>query len=136
MLKDEFLKLSTEIFDIIGDEAEFHFSSTSTPVEEGGFFFLFGNTYILDLCRPLPDSSDYTDATYFEFQLMGHKERLLTYRRNGIFKRSEFIMMDFEKRIELAKKHPFISTHAFNRLIKLLDNYPDTFRGSLRLHEE
>ncbi|EOR9074238.1 hypothetical protein FOI42_RS03890 [Escherichia coli] len=136
MLEDEFLKLSRKIFDILGDETDFNLSDKDIPLEDGGFFFAFGSTYNLDISKPISDDSDYTATTYFDFQLNGHKERLLTYRRKGSFNRTEITLMDFEKRIELAKKHPFISTHAFNRLIDLLDSYPETIRGSLRLNAD
>lgn len=134
MLADEFMSLSIKIFDILGDETDFNLSDKDIPLEDGGYFFAFGYTYNLDFSKPISDDSDYTATTYFDFQLDGHKERLLTYRRKGSFNRTEITIIDFEKRIELAKKHPFISTHVFNRLINLLDSYPDTFRGSLRLN--
>lgn len=136
MLADEFMSLSIKIFDILGDETDFNLSDKNIPLEDGGYFFAIGTTYNLDLSKPISDDSDYTATTYFDFQLDGHKERLLTYRRKGSFNRTEITIMDFEKRVELAKKHPFISTHTFNRLIDLLDNYPDTIRGSLRLNAE
>ena len=44
--------------------------------------------------------------------------------------------MDFEKRIELAKNNPFISTYALNQFIDLFDGYPDRIRGSLRINAE
>jgi hypothetical protein len=136
MLADEFMSLSIKIFDILGDETDFNLSDKNIPLEDGGYFFAIGTKYNLDLSKPISDDSDYTATTYFDFQLDGHKERLLTYRRKGSFNRTEITIMDFEKRVELAKKHPFISTHTFNRLIDLLDNYPDTIRGSLRLNAE
>ncbi len=136
MLEDEFLKLSRKIFDILGDETDFNLSDKDIPLEDGGYFFAIGSTYNLDFSKPISDDSDYNATTYFDFQLDGHKERLLTYRRKGSFNRTEITIMDFEKRIELAKKHPFISTHTFNRLIDLLDSYPETIRGSLRLNAE
>lgn len=106
MLADEFMSLSIKIFDILGDETDFNLSDKDIPLEDGGYFFAIGTTYNLDLSKPISDDSDYNATTYFE------------------------------KRIELAKKHPFISTHTFNRLIDLLDNYPYTIRGSLRLNAE
>lgn len=136
MLENEFLKLSTDIFYILGDETDFHLSDTNIPLEDGGYFFAFGSMYNLDFSIPVPDDSDYTSTTYFEFQMSGHKERFLTYRRKGNFNRSEITLMDFEKRLELAKKYPFISTHTFNKLIELFDSYPDTIRGSLRLNAD
>ncbi|WAE77086.1 hypothetical protein vBEcoMphAPEC6_01145 [Escherichia phage ph0011] len=136
MLADDFMSLSTKIFDILGDEIDFHLNDTTIPFEDGGYFFAIGYKYNVDFSIPVPDGSDYAESTYFEFQFSGHTERLLTYRRKGNFSRPEIILMDFEKRIELAKNNPFISTYALNQLIELFDGYPDRIRGSLRINAE
>ena len=136
MIADDFMSLSIKIFDILGDEIDFHLSDTTIPYEDGGYFFAFGHKYNVDFSIPVHDGSEYTSSTYFEFQLHGHTERLLTYRRKGNFSKPEIILMDIEKRIELAKKNPFFSTYALNQFIDLFDNYPDRIRGSLRINAE
>ncbi|ELW0836155.1 hypothetical protein QMU05_000001, partial [Escherichia coli] len=136
MLADDFMSLSIKIFDILGDEIDFHLNDKTIPHEDGGYFFAFGNKFNVDFSIPVPDGSDYAASTYFEFQFSGHTERLLTYRRKGNFSRPEIILMDFEKRIELAKNNPFISTYALNQFIDLFDGYPDRIRGSLRINAE
>lgn len=38
MLADDFMSLSTKIFDILGDEIDFHLNDTTIPFEDGGYF--------------------------------------------------------------------------------------------------